>query len=78
MDMKQRRTREKLEPSLSLTASSLDTDNLQKMLVPVTSGNVCTCTCPRTLRSWRGDQVGAGGAAGLAATPHEQGEPGGE
>lgn len=49
MDMKHRRTREKLEPSLSLTASNLDTDNLQKMLVPVTSGNICTCTCPRTL-----------------------------
>lgn len=75
MDMKHRRTREKLEPSLSLTASNLDTDNLQKMLVPVTSGNICTCTCPRTLRSWR-DQVGAGGAADLAATPQEQGEPG--
>lgn len=38
----------------------------------------CTCSCPRILRSQARDQAGAGGAAGVVATLHGQGEPGDE
>lgn len=74
--MKQRRVREKLECLLSFCPSSFDIGGLQEMSVELPHS--CTCSWPRILRSQGRDQAGAGGAAGLVATLHGQGEPGDE